>query len=158
MAIEQLYLVCVRAPVTHWVQQIVFLFFFFFVPSLDRCNSHLVGVQVPSEIFAFFVVQAINRRLLDYSTATVNYNHIGHSSHTEPYIKFSANHLHCSINIYFVAFENSDLICGFVECQHPHRCVLNPYYNPVCGTDRRTYGNKDILACINRQRPHSRRK
>lgn len=39
-----------------------------------------------------------------------------------------------------------------------HKCILNPYYHPVCGNDMRTYGNKDILDCFNRQRPRNRRK
>lgn len=38
------------------------------------------------------------------------------------------------------------------------KCVLNPYYNPICGTDHKTYGNKDLLNCYNRQRPRQRRK
>lgn len=42
--------------------------------------------------------------------------------------------------------------------QHHHRCVLNPYYNPVCGTDMRTYANRDILECLNHQQPRERRK
>ncbi|KAJ6637099.1 hypothetical protein Bhyg_09825 [Pseudolycoriella hygida] len=36
------------------------------------------------------------------------------------------------------------------------KCVLNPYYNPICGTDHKTYGNKDLLNCYNRQRPRQR--
>lgn len=39
-----------------------------------------------------------------------------------------------------------------------HKCVLNPYYRPVCGNDMKTYPNKDILDCFNRQRPRIRRK
>lgn len=35
---------------------------------------------------------------------------------------------------------------------------MNPYYRPVCGNDMKTYGNKDILDCFNRQRPRNRRK
>lgn len=36
------------------------------------------------------------------------------------------------------------------------KCVLNPYYSPVCGSDNQTYGNRDLLNCYNRQRPRNR--
>lgn len=38
------------------------------------------------------------------------------------------------------------------------KCVLNPYYIPVCGSDNKTYGNKDLLNCHNKYRPRHKRK
>lgn len=36
------------------------------------------------------------------------------------------------------------------------KCVLNPYYNPICGSDNKTYGNRELLNCHNKMRPRQR--
>lgn len=57
--------------------------------------------------------------------------------------------------------KNRIYVTGLMLCTviaNGHRCVLNPYYHPVCGNDMKTYPNKDILDCFNRQRPRHRRK
>lgn len=56
---------------------------------------------------------------------------------------------------YFFFFS----VClSFITSSVGIRCVLNPFYVPVCGSDNRTYGNRDLLNCFNQKRPAVRRK
>lgn len=62
------------------------------------------------------------------------------------------------IYLFMFLFFALHLFVGSFSLASAVKCVLNPYYNPICGSDNRTYGNRNLLNCYNRYRPRQRRK